>query len=220
MTAPTPERSPTDELQLIIAHQQPEPAKHPLLRPFHAIDRLLGLFEQVLLTALLATMIGLGTIDIVLQNADRLHLPVPDSIRGGFMWADPVLRWLVLWVGMVGAMLATRSGRHLNMDALARLLPTGIRRWVDVVVNLTAGACCGVLLYVSFPYLQEEIEGGGEAIVGPIQRWHAEIIFPVMFAVMTYRFLLAAADGVLGGRPGSLQAHMTSHDAAEGQIAS
>ncbi len=197
----------------------PDVARHPVLRPFYGLDRLLGYLEQGLLIVLLAAMILIGTVNIVLENADRLHLPVPDSIMGGFMWADPTLRWMVLWVGMIGAMVATRSGRHLNMDAFARLLPARIRRWVDVVINLFAAGVCGVLLYVAFPYLQEEMQGGGENIVGPIQRWQGESVFVLVFAVMTFRFLLAAADGILGRASGPGDVQSLASAAQEGRIA-
>ncbi|MBU6429754.1 MAG: TRAP transporter small permease subunit, partial [Cyanobacteria bacterium REEB65] len=141
--------------------------ERPVLRPFYAFDRLLGWIEQGALLLLLAAMIVLGMVNIILQNAERLHLPVPYSIAGGLMWADPALRWMVLWVGMIGAMVATQAGRHLNMDALARLLPNRFRRWVDVLVNLAAAACCSVLLIVAVPYVAEEQQAGGDAIVGP-----------------------------------------------------
>ena len=210
------EGSSAQEVDLRVA---PDPARHPVLRPFYELDRWLGYLEQGLLIVLLAAMIAIGTVNIVLQNAGRLHLPVPDSVMGGFMWADPTLRWMVLWVGMIGAMVATRSGRHLNMDAFARLLPASIRRWVDVVINLFAAGVCGVLLYVAFPYLQEEMQGGGENIVGPIQRWQGESVFVLVFAVMTFRFLLAAADGVLGRATGPGVAPSLAAATQEGRTA-
>jgi hypothetical protein len=40
----------------------------------------------------------------------------------GVIWLDPVLRALVMWIAMLGAVAATRHDKHINLDALTRLL--------------------------------------------------------------------------------------------------
>lgn len=74
------------------------------------LDRLLRYFEDAALTFLLGGMIILAVLQIGLRNfADT-----------GFQWADPFLRILVLWLGLVGAIAATRDGKHINIDILSK----------------------------------------------------------------------------------------------------
>lgn len=180
--------TPSGELQLIEQHGVPAPSSFFLFRPLHALDRWLGQVELLVLILLLAAMMILGTAQVVMREVFNTGLP----------WADPLLRNMVLWAGMVGAMVATQSGRHLNMDALARMMPVGVRRWVDILVNLAASVTCGYLVQVSIPYLQEEIAAESEAIVGGLLPWHVQLIFPIAFAVMAFRFGLFALDGLAG----------------------
>ncbi|MBI6546505.1 MAG: TRAP transporter small permease subunit [Cyanobacteria bacterium NC_groundwater_1444_Ag_S-0.65um_54_12] len=183
-----PRLSPTGELQLIAQHQIPLPASCSLVRPLHVLDHWVAATENAVLIMLLLGMMLLGTLQVIMRELLNLGLP----------WADIVLRHMVLWSGMVGAMVATRAGRHLNMDALARLLPIKLRRWIDVTINLLAATCCAILLLVAFPYLQEEMATFTEPLFGPVRHWQVELIFPVAFAIMAFRFLLAALDGILG----------------------
>jgi TRAP-type C4-dicarboxylate transport system permease small subunit len=187
--------TPSGELQLFEQHGVPTPAPVPAFRPLHALDKVVGHAEMALLIVLITTMMLLGTSQVVMRELFNTGLP----------WADPLLRNMVLWAGMVGAMVATQSGRHLNMDAFARLFPVGVRRWVDVLVNLTSAVTCGVLVWVSIPYIQDEISAGSEAIVGALLPWHVQLIFPISFAVMAFRFGLFMLDGIAGGKPQSHQ---------------
>lgn len=198
--------TPSGELQLFEQHGVPTPAPVPFLKPFHAVDRWIGHLEMLVLILLIAAMMLLGTAQVVMR----------ELLNTGMPWADPLLRNMVLWAGMIGAMVATQAGRHLNMDAFARLLPVPLRRWVDVIVNLTASGTCAFLVWISirpgkdesdFPlgYLQQEIDAHSEAIVGALLPWHVQLIFPISFAVMAYRFGLFTLDGLMGGKPQSHQ---------------
>ena len=63
----------------------------------------------------------------------------------GLAWGDLVLRNLVLWIGFIGATLATREGKHINIDILSRSL-------------LSSGRACGrvhhpsLLLFHLWPF--------------------------------------------------------------------
>lgn len=187
--------SPTGELQYLTQHHAPSTPTSRVLVPFHFLDRVIAKIELAALILLVAAMMVLGTGQVVLREIFNTGLP----------WADPLLRNTVLVTGMVGAMVATQAGRHLNMDAVARLLPPGARRWVDALVNLISAACCTALVWVSLPYIKDEMDASGEAIVGGLLAWHVQLIFPFSFAIMAFRFSLYAIDLVVGGRPRSQQ---------------
>ena len=70
------------------------------MNPFTRLDRLIGHIEKLLLSVLLASMIAVAFLQIVLRNFFDTGLP----------WGDSLVRYLVLWVGFIGAALATREG--------------------------------------------------------------------------------------------------------------
>ena len=66
------------------------------------LDRIIGHLEKVLLSVMLAAMILLAFLQIVLRNFFDTGLP----------WGDSLVRYLVLWVGFIGAALATNEESH------------------------------------------------------------------------------------------------------------
>ena len=61
----------------------------------------------------MVTLIILGGLQIILRNV----------FHSGLLWADPLMRHIVLWLGCLGAALATTSARHINIDVFSRALP-------------------------------------------------------------------------------------------------
>ena len=80
----------------------------------------LARLEEIFLCLLLTAMIGLACLQILLRA----------SFNSGLMWADPMLRYLVLWVGLFGAAAATKHGKHIAIDVASFLLPKRILPWV------------------------------------------------------------------------------------------
>jgi TRAP-type C4-dicarboxylate transport system permease small subunit len=75
-------------------------------------------FEDGLIAFLVLLLVVLAGAQIVLRNFFDSGLP----------WADPVLRALVLWTGLLGALAAVREDKHISLDVLSRLLTgSGLR---------------------------------------------------------------------------------------------
>ena len=97
------------------------------------ILRAIGLVEDTILVGILGVMIVLAATQIVLRNV----------FDAAILWGDAMLRVSVLWVGMLGAMAATRDDRQISVDVLSRFLPA---RWVPrlrVVTDLFTAAVAG-----------------------------------------------------------------------------
>ena len=88
--------------------------------------RVITLLEDSLLVGLLALMIILAAAQIVLRNV----------LGSSFGSSDQLLRILVLWVGLLGAVAASRDDKQINIDMLSRLLPVRARLGVRFLVNL------------------------------------------------------------------------------------
>src|SRR5512139_2469052 len=82
--------------------------------------------EQTLVVSFLGFMIFIAFLQIVLRN----------FFSTGLDWGDPLLRNLVLWIGFIGATLATREGKHINIDIISRWLPSMGKNVVTFMTHL------------------------------------------------------------------------------------
>jgi len=143
--------------------------------------RWLGWLEEGLLCLLLTVMILLACVQIGLR-----------FFHGGLVWADPLLRYLVLWTGLLGGAVATKHGNHIRIDLASHLLPPVLQRWLQVLLDLVSALVCGVLTRVSVTFVRNEAAFGGPAELFAIPGWMLYLVFPLVFGVMSCRFLIAA----------------------------
>jgi TRAP-type C4-dicarboxylate transport system permease small subunit len=135
--------------------------------------------ENGLLGLLLAAMIGLAGSQIVLRNL----------FESGISWSEPLLRVLVLWVGMLGAMIATRQDRHIRIDLLSRYLSPAWRLRAARLNNLFSAVVCALLAWHSGRFVHAEWQDGN-MLLHHVPTWVAESILPLGFSVIALRFTL------------------------------
>lgn len=150
------------------------------------IDEIIAKIESIVLIALLTLMVVVGFAQVVLRNL----------FETGISWADPMLRYSVLWIAFIGASLATRENRHINIDVLTRFLPLRIKRVVSILMNLFALSVCIILLKASIDFMKMEIEFPREVFAG-IKNWMLEIIIPIGFLLMSLRFAIAILKSII-----------------------
>jgi len=132
--------------------------------------------EDGILVGLLLLMIGLAVTQIFLRNL----------FDSGIVWSDILVRILVLWVGLLGAMVASRQGNHINVDILDRYLPERAKPLVSTVVQLFTALICTVAAYFSLLFVQVEYADGG-TLFAQVPAWVCESIIPFAFAVIAVR---------------------------------
>lgn len=133
--------------------------------------------EELLLALLLTGMILLAGSQILLRNL----------FDSGIAWAEPTLRLLVLWVGMLGAMLATHDNKHIRINVISRHLPEEKRHLATRLTALVSALVSVLLTYHSARFVYFEWQDGTEAFSG-MPAWLAELVLPVGFAIMALRF--------------------------------
>ena len=69
-----------------------------------------------------------------------LQIVLRYGFDSGIAWADPLLRVLVLWLGLLGALAATRDRRHITIDVLSRMLPARAKAAADAATSRVLGA--------------------------------------------------------------------------------
>jgi TRAP-type C4-dicarboxylate transport system permease small subunit len=143
------------------------------------LDRFLGRIEKMLLVVLLATMVLMAFTQIVLRNI----------FETGIDWGDSLVRYLVVWVGFIGAALATREGKHIKIDVFSNWLP-GIGKNINYfIIHLFSCFICGLLTYASSKFVRNEYRMGTvEFFDFPI--WLFQIVIPAAFGLMTLRYAL------------------------------
>ncbi|HIG39169.1 MAG: TRAP transporter small permease [bacterium] len=150
-----------------------------------AILRSIHRFEDTVLVSALVSMLVMAVVQICLRN----------FFDAGLLWAESLLRILVLWIAMLGAMVATRESNHISIDALSRYLGPTIKQVSRVVIALFSAMICGVVAYYAYEFVQFEYEDGTIAF-GIVPTWVCQSIIPVGFSVMALRFFIAGFTGI------------------------
>lgn len=143
------------------------------------LDRISRAVEDVALTLLLGSMILLAVGQIVLREV----------FETGFVWADELVKLLVLWLAMVGSIAASRDDRHIRIDLLSHVLPERLVGYSRVVVDLFAASVAGFIAWHAFRWTRLEIEFGDTVLIDT-PAWLAHVIVPAAFALICLRFLI------------------------------
>lgn len=150
------------------------------------LGRFITYIEESLLALLLGMMIILATTQIFMRN-----------IWGaGIDWSDPLLRVLVLWLGLLGAMAATRDSSHIKIDLLSKLLPVSAARYLTPLTHLISAIICTIVAYHASRFVMMEYEDGTTAFAA-VPAWLCEIIIPIGFGLMALRFLAGAISTLI-----------------------
>ncbi len=147
------------------------------MRSWQRWDDTLGRIEKFLVVVMLSAMILLAFSQIILRNA----------FSSGISWGDPLVRYLVLWVGFIGASLATKEGKHITIEVFARWLSDRGNQYFKAISNLVSVLVCGLLVFAGWTFVLNEAQMGGSTFL-QIPVWVPQIIIPVTFALMTLRF--------------------------------
>lgn len=135
--------------------------------------------ETLILLALLATLTVLSFLQVVLRLA-----------HGGLPWADVVNRHLVLWIGMIGAALATARSRHIRIDVLGRVAKGEAKRWLGASLDVLAAWICLRLALASLTFVQQTREFGDTLSPLDWPAWMLQAVIPASFALMAFHFVL------------------------------
>jgi tripartite ATP-independent transporter DctM subunit len=137
--------------------------------------------ERWLLVAIVLAMVLLPTLETAVRRLTG------SGVSGAMVYTEH----FTLWVGFLGAMLATASGHHLALST-ADFLPQGrprdlARAFGSAVTTLV----CAFLAYASLDMVLLD-KGRVDTLAGGVPEWWFEVVMPVGFAVMSVRGALKA----------------------------
>lgn len=137
--------------------------------------------ESAILVALLGAMICVAVYQVLARNL----------FGAGLTWGDPMVRVALLWVTMVGGMVASASDQHIRIDLVARFLSPAAARRVGRVTSAFTAAICFGLAWFSVTLVLWDYRDGTPGF-GSVPAWVCELVIPVGAAVMGLRYLVRA----------------------------
>lgn len=147
------------------------------MNQWQRIDTFISRLERVLISVLLGAMIATAFMQIVLRN----------FFSTGLVWGDALVRYLVVWVGFVGAAVATRQGKHITIEIVSHWLSGRANRYIRIAADLFSALVCGLLAGAAFKFVRLEALMGGPDFFG-LPVWAPQVIIPLAFGLMTLRF--------------------------------
>jgi len=142
--------------------------------------RVLHQLEDATLAVFLGVLIVLASLQIALRNFFDTSIP----------WGGPLLRVLVLWTGLIGAVVASRDHRQISIDAVSRLLSGRARLAVRVLTSAFAAAVSALIGYHATRFVATEFAYESGVTAG-IPVWAFQVILPVAFLAIALRYLAA-----------------------------
>ena len=140
--------------------------------------------ERALVTLLLLALIALPAASAISARLTGRQL----------LEAQQLGPHITLWIGFLGAVLASLTGSHLSLSTLDVVRPGWRRQAAGFFTHAVSAAACALLTWASVQFVRSQWGNLGEVGFGIRVAW-SELVMPVGFAVMTLRFAWRADAG-------------------------
>ncbi|MCK4842294.1 MAG: TRAP transporter small permease [Methylococcales bacterium] len=137
--------------------------------------------EESALVFLLLMMIVIAVVQIVMRN----------FMGAGLIWAESLLRITVLWVALLGAMVASRENEHIAIDVLVDKFPEKFRAIIISFSRIATALICLAGAWYGLTFVIDEYQYGGIAF-GIVPNWLCEIIIPFSLFIIAIRYAMSA----------------------------
>jgi TRAP-type C4-dicarboxylate transport system permease small subunit len=167
------------------------------MRIVKILDKVLARCEGWLIALFLWLMVVFSFFQVCLRGL-YTHGKVQwaNALMGHLDWTEPLVRLLVLWLTFLGASLVTGEGRHIKIDLFSSLLPPRWQPLRDLVLWSVCVVICAIMFKVCAGYVVLEMEFGARMFLS-IPGWIGQLILPVGFLLMLFRFSLKWIDSLL-----------------------
>lgn len=161
----------------------PTPIPAAPISPAAPPEKLGTRVERILVALLLLAMVLLPAASAISRRVLGQELP----------GSSVLAQHITLWVGFLGALLATASGHHLALSTLS-VVPEGpLRKGARIFGLAVSAAASALLAYASIRLVEAEWDGFGVVAFGIRVAW-SQLVMPVGFAAMALRFAWSAGD--------------------------
>lgn len=149
-----------------------------LVAVIHSVEN----WVLVLITAAIVIFSGL---QIVLRNV----------FESGIAWVPPLLGTLVIWVGLLGALIATRNNAHIKINILTTYLADRYKPFAFTVSHLFSAIVLFVFFYYTIEFVKLDLDSEAKAFAN-VPVWVAQAVLPATCLLMAVRYAVYAIVNV------------------------
>lgn len=135
--------------------------------------------ENWILVAITAAIILFSGLQILLRNV----------FESGIAWVPPLLGTLVIWVGLLGALIATRNNAHIKINVLTTYLTDKHKPYAFAVSHLFSAIILFVFSYYAIEFVKLDFDTDMKAFAN-VPVWVAQIVLPVTCVLMAVRYTI------------------------------
>ncbi|MCG6538898.1 TRAP transporter small permease [Pseudomonas sp. KSR10] len=174
----------------------------------NALRRAWDHFEEGFIALLLAAMTLVTFVYVILNNLYTLFYNLGDrfsSVENLFFamgdftiglaqsmtWSTALTKALFAWLIFFGLAYGVRTAGHIGVDALVKLAPRHVQRYIGVLACLFCLGYAGLLASASFSWISALLNANiGAEDLGHfgVKQWHIGMIVPVGFSLVFIRF--------------------------------
>ncbi|GAB6387864.1 TRAP transporter small permease [Stutzerimonas marianensis] len=174
----------------------------------NALRRAWDHFEEGFIAFLLAAMTLVTFVYVILNNlytafyslgdrfpaGDDLFFAIGDFIIGlaqSMTWSTALTKALFAWLIFFGLAYGVRTAGHIGVDALVKLAPRHMQRYIGILACLFCLGYAGLLAVASFHWISALLTAAiGAEDLGHfgVKQWHIGMIVPIGFALVFIRF--------------------------------
>ncbi len=157
---------------------------HPLQRMIHAVDDAIWRVEGAVLVALVTALAFVSFANVAMRNL----------FDANYAWIGTFYKFSMIYLSVLGAAAATRSARHITVDAASRTLSPRVRHVVRAMLMLICAAFTLAVAAKALPYLEMQFGDDDEAVFLGLSNYTLHAVIPVGFGLMGARFLMLTID--------------------------
>ena len=130
-------------------------------------------------------LIGIFSLTIIIALAQIILRNIFDF---SISWADDLVKIAVLWIGLLGAMVASCKMEHIRIDVLNQYLSEQWQTHIQHLTYLFSAAVCLVVSWYALEMVQLD-KADNVIAFAKVPLWVCESIIPYAFLMMGLRFL-------------------------------
>ena len=104
------------------------------------------------------------------------------ALGSPLVWTDELAQYLLVWLGLIGWMIASRRRNHIRITVFLDKLPDTLRRAVEVAIHLAIVGFATVLIWQSHGLIQRNIDI--EAVTLPFPSALLYVLLPLLGLVL------------------------------------
>ena len=153
------------------------------------LKKMVNSLEESIICLLLASMTLLVFVEVVMRF----------GFGKGIMWAQELTLHISAWMVLFGVSYGIKAGSHIGVDALVKILPPKIRKFIGIIAVCACLFYCAMFIEGSWVYLSKMYKIQIELDDMPIQKWAAHSILLIGMIMIVWR-LLQLLWGIFTGK--------------------